>query len=278
MPVAHLTDRAVLAVAGPDARTLLHNVLTADMNRVDAQGSGFGALLIPQGKILWDFIIHRSGAGYALDLRADQLDAFAKRLVLYRLRSNVDIAPDGTLAVFAAWGGQSAQPADPRLVELGSRWVAAAGHEATDATLDDWHRHRIAFAVPEGGVDFAFGDAFPHDAAMDSLNGLAFDKGCYIGQEVVSRMRHRGTARRRIVAVTSTGPLPGPGAEIVAGDRPIGLLGSSAAGKAIGLVRLDRAREAMDAGLPLRAGAGEIEVALPRWVTYAWPAPATPGD
>jgi folate-binding protein YgfZ len=297
MPTACLDDRAVVWIAGPDARTLLHNVLTLDMDGVDRKGNGYGALLTPQGKILWDFVLHRTAEGYAADLRADQAEAFAKRLTLYRLRAKVEIAAAPELAVFVAWAPEAGahpdtspspspqggvdsvgHPTDPRLAALGSRWIAPAGSVATDASAVDWHRRRIALAIPEGGVDFVFGDTFPHDAAMDSLNGIAFEKGCYIGQEVVSRMRHRGTARRRIVALTATGALPEPGVEIMAGERPLGRLGSSADGRGVGLVRLDRLRQALDLGLPVRAGADEVSVALPGWATYGWPVPAAPGE
>ena len=286
MPTAHLDDRAVIRIAGPDAHTLLQNVVTLDVPAVDRRGSGYGALLTPQGKILWDFVLHRSGDGYAADVRAAEAEAFAKRLSFYRLRAKAEIAPAPELAVFAAWpagndpfprsGGEAAF--DPRLEKLGRRWVAPAGSVVTDASCADWHRHRIALAIPEGGVDFVFGDAFPYDAAMDALGGVAFEKGCYVGQEVVSRMRHRGTARRRIVALSARASLPAPGAEIVAGERPLGRLGSSSAEHGIGLVRLDRLRAALDQGLPVRAGAVEVAVALPTWATYGWPDTAAPGE
>ncbi len=279
MPVAHLDDRAVVRIAGPDAETLLQNVVTSDMDRVGSHGSGYGALLTPQGKILWDFVLHRMAEGFAADLRAGEAEAFARRLSLYRLRAKVEIAAAPELAVFAEWGEREREaPADPRLAALGSRWVAPKGSVATDASAADWHRHRVALAVPEGGIDFVFGDAFPFDAGMDSLNGVAFDKGCYIGQEVVSRMRHRGTARRRIVALHATGPLPEPGAEILAGERPLGRLGSSLEGKGIGLVRLDRLRAALDEHLPVRAGPEEVSVALPSWATYGWPTTVSAED
>ena len=277
MPVAQLHDRAVVRIAGPDAGNLLHNVLTLDMARVERHGSGYGALLTPQGKILGDFILHRQVEGYAADLRADQAEAFAKRLSLYRLRAKVEIAPAPELAVFVEWPVSPDHPADPRLPELGARWVAPTNSLASESSAAEWHRHRIALAVPEGGVDFVFGDTFPHDAAMDSLGGVDFEKGCYVGQEVVSRMRHRGTARRRIVALASQGLFPEPGAEIVAGGQPVGRLGSSADGSAIGLVRLDRVRAALDEGLPVLAGEAELTVALPSWATYSWPANAAAG-
>ena len=281
MPVARLDDRAVVRIAGPDAALLLQNVLTLDIADVDRHGSGYGALLTPQGKILWDFVLHRQPDGYAADVRADQAEAFAKRLSLYKLRAQVEIGAAPDLTVFVAWGadeeGQGrGEPRDPRLAELGRRWLAPAA--AANAGAADWHRHRIARVVPEGGVDFAFGEAFPHDAGMDSLHGVAFEKGCYIGQEVVSRMRHRGTARRRVVALEGQAPFPEPGADILAGGQVVGRLGSSADGKAVGIVRLDRLRGGLDAGLPIRTGAVDVTVALPGWATYAWPATASAGE
>ncbi len=279
MPTAHLDDRAVVRIAGPDAKTLLQNVLTLDMDGVDGHGSGYGALLTPQGKILWDFVLHKEPDGYAADVRANEAEAFAKRLKLYKLRAKVEIALAPELDVFAAWDvSDESHPADPRLASLGTRWLAAKGSAATDASASDWHRRRIALAIPEGGVDFVFGDAFPFDAGMDSLHGVAFDKGCYIGQEVVSRMRHRGTARRRIVALDAETALPAPGADIVAGERPLGRLGSSAGRHAIGLVRLDRMRAALDEHLSIRAGGEEVAVALPEWATYGWPQTASAGE
>jgi tRNA-modifying protein YgfZ len=274
MPVAHLDDRAVVRIAGPDAANLLQNVVTLDVQAADRHGSAYGALLTPQGKILWDFVLHRQPEGYAADVRADEGEAFAKRLSLYRLRAKVEIALAPDLAVYAEWPAPGENPADPRLAALGSRFVASRASVKTDAAAADWHRHRVALAVPEGGVDFVFGDTFPHDAAMDSLQGVAFDKGCYVGQEVVSRMRHRGTARRRILALAAAAPLPEPGTEITAGDRPVGRLGSSANGRAIGLARLDRLHAALREGLPLRAGSVELQAALPSWATYGWPAEA----
>jgi tRNA-modifying protein YgfZ len=290
MRVSRLDDRTIVRIAGPDAHALLQNVVTLDVDNVDRHGSGYGALLTPQGKILWDFILHRLPDGYAADVRAGEAEAFARRLTLYRLRAKVEIAVAAELAVFAEWesaigsphpnpspqGGQA--PSDPRLAELGHRWIAMRDSVTANATSEDWHRHRIGHAIPEGGIDFLFGDAFPHDAAMDSLHGVAFEKGCYIGQEVVSRMRHRGTARRRIVALHAKRPLPEPGAEIVAAERPLGRLGSSADGHGIALVRLDRLRAALDEHLPVRAGPEEVKVALPTWATYSWPAKAGAED
>lgn len=279
MPLARLDDRAILAVSGADARAFLHNLLTVDMDDVDRDGAGYGALLTPQGKIVADFLVHREAERYLLDLRHEALEDLLKRLTLYRLRSKVELEPEPELAAFAAWDEAAAgRPADPRPAPLGARWVAPLNSETPDSSLAEWHAWRIGHAVPEGGIDFVFGDAFPHDAAMDDLGGVDFDKGCFVGQEVVSRMRHRGTARRRIVAIHAQGPLPGPGADIVAGERPVGRLGSSHETRGVALVRLDRVREALDARMPLRAGPEEVDVAIPAWASYGWPAASAEGE
>jgi folate-binding protein YgfZ len=291
MHLACLDDRAIVRVAGPEAETFLQNIITADMASLTAAGIAYGGVLTPQGKILFDFLIHdrpqgdeESGQAFLFDLPAGQAEGFIKRLGFYRLRAKVDIALAEDLAVFAAWSNGAnvscgapveARP-DPRLAALGQRWIAEPGSVATNATGNDWHAHRIALTVPEGGVDFALSEAFPYDAAMDALNGIAFAKGCYIGQEVVSRMQHRGTARRRIVALAADGQLPGPGADITIDGRPIGRLGSSIDRHGIGLVRLDRLGAGIAAGAAVMAGDIPVRATLPDWATYDWPdAPGT---
>jgi folate-binding protein YgfZ len=125
--------------------------------------------------------------------------------------------------------------------------------------------------VPEGGIDFAFGDVFPHDVDMDQLGGVDFAKGCFVGQEVVSRMEHRHTARRRLVTVSAPAALP-PGAEIIANGRPIGTLTSSSDGVGLALIRLDRAKDAIDRGETLTAAGAPVTLAIPRWAKFGWPA------
>jgi hypothetical protein len=127
----------------------------------------------------------------------------------------------------------------------------------------DYEAHRIATGVPSGGVDFMFGDAFPHEANMDRMHGVDFDKGCYVGQEVVSRMEHRGTARSRIVRVLLDDGAPVAGAAVVAADKPVGTMGSTAAGHGLALLRLDRAADAIEAGIALTASGIPIRVADP---------------
>jgi hypothetical protein len=131
-----------------------------------------------------------------------------------------------------------------------------------------YHAHRIALGVPEGGVDFAFGETFPHEADMDQLAGISMSKGCYIGQEVVSRMEHRGTTRNRIVGVRIEGGRPAPGSEIRAGDLPVGTLGSSSGALGVAMIRLDRASAAAERGDTLQAGASTLHLAIPEWASF----------
>ena len=126
-----------------------------------------------------------------------------------------------------------------------------------------YEAHRIASGIPRGGLDFMYGDAFPHETNMDRLHGVDFDKGCYVGQEVVSRMQHRGTARTRTVRVVVEGAPPESGAIILAGDKPLGTMGSSAGGNGLALIRIDRAADALAAGIPLTAGGIAIRLAEP---------------
>ena len=273
---AGFTRRGVVTVSGPDAEGFLNNIVSSDVPAAAGEAS-YGGLLSPQGKVLFDFIVFRDGDRFLFDLPRASVAEFVKRLFLYRLRAKVEIAPAGDLHVIAGWAGAplpaALAAADPRLSDLGWRAISseAAGPNASETEYD---AHRIALGVPEGGIDFAYGEAFPHDADMDQLAGIDFKKGCYVGQEVVSRMEHRGTARRRIVNAASEGPLPPAGTPVTAGGRAIGTLGGSVDGRGLALVRLDRAREAMDAGTVISAADTPLALSLPPWARFAWPAGA----
>ena len=280
--IAELRDRGVVAVGGPEARAFVQNLVTNDLDMVAGGAGGYGALLSPQGKIQVDFLIFPDGEGFLLDVARSQVAALLGKLKLYRLRAKVDLADRSeTHRVTATWGTEEAPAggvaiADPRLAALGFRIIrpVEAGMVA-DADADAaYHRHRIGLSVPEGGRDFAFGEAFPHDANLDQFGGVAFDKGCYVGQEIVSRMEHRGTARRRIVQVSGAAPLPASGAEVLAGERPAGTLGSSSETIGLALVRLDRVKEAIDAGKAVTAGGVPLKVSLPPYASFTWPTEA----
>jgi hypothetical protein len=281
MKSAFLPDRGVVKVAGEDARNFLNGLITTDLDKLKPGLGRFGALLTPQGKIIVDFLITEApaghGGGFLIDCPKALADGLATKLKFYKLRAKVTVENlSGDLGVLAAWDGQpAAQPdltfADPRDGELGYRILIPEelkqklsdliGAELVDAAA--YEAHRIALGVPRGGLDFMYSDAFPHEANMDRLAGVDFDKGCYVGQEVVSRMQHRGTARTRSVKVLLDGPSPEPGATILAGDKSVGTIGSSAQGKGIALVRIDRVADALDAGQPLTAGGLAVRLAEP---------------
>jgi len=289
MPTAHLSDRGVVRVAGPDAKTFLDSLVTCDLDRVRPEAARHGALLSPQGKILFDFIVaaapEEAGGGYLLDVLRPYAAELAKRLGFYRLRAKVTIEDrSDALAIVAGWA-DSDHPdgeigpvfADPRLPTLGWRAIVAREDvpELASDGAEDYAAHRIALGVPEGGRDFLFGNAFPHEALMDQLHGVDFDKGCYVGQEVVSRMQHRGTARTRLVpAIYPDGFVPEAGVEVRAGDKVLGRTGTAAAGRGLVMIRLDRAADALAAGEAIEAGGVLLRLVKPQWARFPFPGEA----
>lgn len=289
MDAALLPDRGVVKVTGDDARRFLHGLVTADVNNIGPGEARFAALLTPQGKIIADFIIAQAEAadagGFLLDCPRALTPALAERLTFYRLRAKVSIEDlSDKLGVLAAWGGTGDTECglvypDPRLPALGLRCIlppqlAAAAAAELGATLRDagaYDAHRIAHGIPRGGLDFSYGDAFPHETDMDQLGGVDFAKGCYIGQEVVSRVEHRGTARTRTVQISYDGFAPEAGTPVMAGEKEVGMLGSTAAGRGLAVLRLDRIEDALAAGLPLMAGGVPIRPMKPSWARFAFP-------
>jgi folate-binding protein YgfZ len=271
---AMLEDRGVISVSGADATSFLQGLLTNDVERLAPSEARYAALLTPQGKILFDMIVVRALAGeepsYLIDCTAAQAADLAKRLGFYKLRAKVAIANmSADRAVAAFWGaespsiGEGVLYADPRDPRLGRRAIlprpiaAAVGLEH----LGEYEGLRISAGAPKGGLDFAYADAFPHDANFDLLHGVDFDKGCYVGQEVVSRMKHRGTARKRVARVKLAGPAPTPGTPVMDGQLAVGALGSSSGREALALLRIDRAEEAIAAGRTLSAGGVDLALA-----------------
>ncbi len=269
---AHLKSRAIVCVDGEEAEHFLQNLITCDLETLDSGATAFGALLTPQGKILFDFLIHRLEDRFMLDIDSSQADDFAKRLTFYRLRAKVGIERTAD-DVYVTWPGSDERFADPRGAQLGFRTLETSDSPA--ATEADWEAHRISLGFPECCKDFEPGDVFPHEALMDHFgqSGVDFSKGCYVGQEVVSRMQHRGTARSRFLKVMSraSGDLPAPGTEVKSADRTIGKMGSSSGNIGLALLRLDRVSSAMNEGAPLTADGVVIEVSLPGFATFDWP-------
>ena len=289
MKAALLPDRGVVKVAGDGARNFLHGLVTADMLGLQPGQARFCALLTPQGKIIADFIVTEApaadGGGFFLDIPRALDAVLVEKLNLYKLRAKVIVESlSAILGVLAFWDGDGATEyglcyPDPRLPALGRRvmvppHLAAAtaadlGAELVDASA--YEAHRIALGIPRGGVDFIYGDAFPHETDMDQLGGVDFTKGCYVGQEVVSRIEHRGTARTRAVSVRYDGAAPEAGIAIVAGERQVGIMGSAAGGSGLALLRLDRAAEALSRGETLLGGGIKLRIVKPDWARFAFP-------
>lgn len=281
MKAAFLPDRGVVKVSGSDARNFLNGLVTTDVTLLQPGSGRFGALLTPQGKIIVDFLITEApsghGSGFLIDCPRALAAALTDKLRFYKLRAKVEVENlSDSFGVLAAWGGVPAVQvdlafADPRKDALGWRILVPAelaqkaadliGAQMMDSA--DYEAHRIASGVPRGGLDFIYSDAFPHETNMDRLHGVDFDKGCYVGQEVVSRMHHRGTVRTRTVRIMLDGPAPEAGATIVAGEKPVGTMGSTAGRHGLALIRTDRVSDALEAGTPLTSGGLSIRLTEP---------------
>ena len=292
MRAALLPDRGVVKVAGDEAGRFLNGLITIDTATVAPGHARFAALLTPQGKIIADFIVAAAapadGGGYFLDVPRALAPQLVQRLNLYRLRAKVVVEDlSEVLGVLAAWGGIArtgiglSYP-DPRLEELGLRCMlpphltdqAIADLGAQRGEAADYEAHRIALGVPRGELDFAYSDAFPHETDMDQLHGVDFGKGCFVGQEVVSRMAHRSTVRTRVVPVAYDGTAPQAGTPVLAGEKSVGTLGSAANGQGLALLRLDRAAEALAGGVPLMADGIGLRLVKPTWARFAFPGDA----
>lgn len=272
MPSVTLSGRAFLRISGADAETFLQSLITTNLPDLATGEIRPGALLTPQGKILFDFLIYRDGDGaFLIETTDAQRDALLKRLTMYKLRAAVDLATVEGDTVAIAWDAPEAgAPQDGRFAKAGlllSRRPGTGGED--DPTLYD--ALRIGSGLVEAGQDYALGDAFPHDVLLDLTGGLSFRQGCYVGQEVVSRMQHRGTARRRPVIVTGEADLPATGTELLAGGKPIGTLGSVSGTRGLAIVRIDRAADAMHGGTPITADGMPVTVVLPQWTGLAFP-------
>ena len=292
MYAAVLPDRGVVKVAGEDARKFLNGLLTTDIARVSPDKPAFAALLTPQGKIMVDMIVAEAtaedGGGFFLDCPRALGPMLTDRLNFYKLRAKLKVEDlSDALGVMAAWDGVGNTDyglcyADPRLPIAGTRCMlpphlaAEAAHDlgATLVEAKDHEAHRIALGLPRGGLDFQYNDAFPHEADMDQLNGIDFDKGCYVGQEVVSRVEHRGTARKRVVPVTFADFGPEAGVVVRVRETEAGVMGSSAQGRGLAMLHLGRIGDALASGQPIMSGGIALHPVKPAWARFDWPGEA----
>jgi hypothetical protein len=286
MPTVVLPQRAFVSVSGPDAEHLLQSIITTDLAALPDGVAKPGALLTPQGKILFDFLVSRDGAdGFLLECRSEIADDFMRRLMLYRLRAKVQIAKRDESLAAVSWGvdSVSSQPGsttsqtdstvlrDARFPEASGVIRRAVADARADTDMAEWTRLRIAHGVAESGSDYALSDAFPHDVLFDQNGGVGLRKGCYVGQEVVSRMHHRGTARRRVLIAQGDADLPEAGTPVLAQGRPAGTLGTVLGSTGLAVVRIDKVKAAMDAGEPVTAGDVRLALSIPPGMGFTFP-------
>lgn len=252
-----LDHRSVLIVSGAEAGAFLQGLVTVSSLDMAQGEMRYGALLTPQGKIIADMILERRDDSFLIDCDAGVAPALLKRLNLFRLRAAVAIADRSDLGVIAFDGANDPRAADAPRRRIGPRIPA----------IDPvrYHWARIAAGVPEQGADFGSEEVFPADVNMDLLGGVDFQKGCFVGQEVVSRMKRRGTARRRTLKAAFSADIPTRSA-VLAGDFEIGTLTSVAGNMGLARVRIDRLAEAQAKGEAVTAGGQPVTFDNPPWL------------
>jgi tRNA-modifying protein YgfZ len=291
-----LPERGIIAVEGPEARSFLQGLISSDIERVRPDRSSYGALLTPQGKFLFDFIILQAGGRLLLDTEGERLPQLVQRLVMYRLRSKVEISDaSGDLAVAALFGAGVAErlelPAepgacqalhdglatiDPRHAGLGARLVLPAARlSAVSETLgfpragrQAYELLRITHGVPDGSRDLIVERSTLLENGFEELNGVDFKKGCFVGQELTARMKYRALVRKRLMPVALNGPVPEPGTVIRYGEREAGEMRTAIDGHGLALLRLEQVAKAAEEGIPLQAGATEVVPIKPDWAKF----------
>jgi folate-binding protein YgfZ len=290
-----LDDRAILEVAGADRVAFLQGLVSNDVTKAGPERVLYAALLTAQGRFLHDFFIAAAGETLLIDGEAARIDDLNRRLSLFRLRSKVTlrIARDQWL-VAAAFGGDSASAlglaaepgaaklfdeglayVDPRLAALGVRLVLPRAH-GTDALAaagfalapcEDYDRLRLSLGVPDGSRDLPAEKALLVESGFDELNGIDWQKGCYIGQELTARMKYRALVKKRLMPVAVEGPLPPPGTPVMQGAEEAGEMRTGRDDRALALLRLDAVESAASGGAALTAGEARLTPVRPRWLT-----------
>lgn len=251
----HLSDRAVIAVSGPEATSFLQGLATNDVAKLTPGEPLYAALLSPQGKILFDFLLFAENDTILIDVQKEKRPGLVQRLTMYKLRAKVEIAPRNDRIVIADEG-----PDDPRLKTLGQRSIVTADTETVDGT-DAYHDWRFSLGVPEA-ADFGSEKVFAMDGGLDELHAISFTKGCYVGQELTARMKHRGTDRKRLLPFHAKGAVEA-GAAVTSGGIEIGTVMTSYDDAGFALVRLDRLA---DASGTITAAAAELTISKPEWL------------
>jgi folate-binding protein YgfZ len=241
----------------------MQNLLTQDLDRLDEARAVYAALLSPQGKLIADMFVWAHNGDLLLDVDPARVGDLLRRLSMYKLRANVALAEmGGALDVVVGDAPFDGAIPDPRLPALGFRAIAPA-YDAPSGSIED---RRIDLGVPDLARDAASEEVFAGEALLEELNGVAFDKGCFVGQENVSRMKRRATTRKKFCPVVFDGDAIAYGAAVLAGEAELGSVRTGTAGRALALLRLDRAMEAVDAGTQLTAAGRDIRLDPPAWL------------
>ncbi|WP_208441101.1 CAF17-like 4Fe-4S cluster assembly/insertion protein YgfZ [Bartonella raoultii] len=272
-----LKNRRILKVTGEEATDFLQVLITTDVTKIGPQEIFPGALLSPQGKVIADFLIGKRDDGYLIDIVVSLADILYKRLLLYKLHKKVEITQPSQELITVSWKNESdslnfdSSFIDKRFPqkEKITRTYGKIPFLASEY-CDTWNRLRIRYAIAESGQDYEIGKVFPHDINYDQINGLSFNKGCYIGQEIVSRMHHRHAARRRILIVKSQQELT-QGASVQAETKILGYLGTCAENEALILTRIDHIKEAMDNNIPFTVKNVPVTISIAENMNFTFP-------
>ncbi len=288
-----LPDRGVVEISGEEARSFLQGMISNDIDKLAPGRAIYAAFLTPQGKYLFDFFIVEQDGVSLFDVEAARRDELIKRFTLYKLRARVAFEDRiGDLAVAALWGADAAATlgldpvpgtakaleggrvyVDPRLIAAGARAILPATTLA--ATLDsvgasaaspgEYDRHRLALGLPDGSRDLIVEKSLLLESGFDELQGVDFEKGCYVGQELTARTKFRGLVRKRLLRVDVEGSIPEPGTPVTADGIELGEMRSARDGVGLALLRLDRLASARATGAAIQADGAALTPVTPDW-------------
>lgn len=269
MPHQNLQHRSVIRLHGEDTTSFLQNLITANIENLDANSVTPCALLTPQGKIAFDFLIGKTGPNdFFIDIRKDVVETFKKRIQLYKLRADVNLEDLADSNVSTSWS-ESCENAsglkDMRFPDE-AKVYRLYGAPTSTKPEGDFDEQRIEYGVAESESDYELSDIFPHDIYFDLNNAIDFKKGCYVGQEVISRMQHRGTARKRVCLVRTDTAFTPDEQNITAGGKNIGQMGTISLSTGLGIIRVDRLLTAKETNQDIFVGSTKVVIEFPEWV------------
>ncbi len=288
---AFLPNRSILSVSGPDARQFLQGLISNDMRKVSPERAIWAALLTPQGKFLHDFFITERAVdgAFLLEVETHRREDLTKRLKLYRLRAKVDLTDESNnLVVGAIFGDSVTWPQlteegvatsfgtgiiykEPRLSSAGLRFVASVQDVTSlsskgyrEVSAGDYDQWRLGLGLPDGSRDLVLEKATLMESGFDELHGIDWNKGCYIGQELTARMKHRGLVKKRLVPISAAGTIPEPGTIILKDGTDVGEIRSTCGRTGLALIKIDAF--AVPSAIPLISADQEITAHVPSWV------------